>query len=556
MSLMVNMPVGVDDYKKLIEENYYFVDKTRFIMSLIDGHSDVTLITRPRRFGKTLTMSMLYYFFSNEDKASNRALFKDSYIGNADDKRYMQEQGKYPVIFLSLKDIEAGNFDDMTQQFSIVLSELYGRFRFLRDNLAEDEIAFFDKALNKSLSNVELQFSLKTLSKYLSNYYQEKVVILIDEYDAPIQHAYDAQETYYKEAIRFFKSLLGTTLKTNEYMKFSVMTGVLRIAKESIFSDLNNLDVCSVMEKKYSDVMGFTDEEVKKLLSDVGASDKYDEIKEWYDGYIFGNTAIYNPWSVIRYVSNGCETKPYWINTSANSIIKNMMQNLSSRRQDDLQTLLMGKEVSSLIHDGVIYEDIEKSDDEFFSMLLTTGYLTQDNYESGYREFYNLKIPNKEVGSVYRNEILDRMRNQREVRTEANLVRYMIEGDVLKFEEALSDFVLNYVSFFDAGTEGFYHGMMLGLLAVLNADYVTESNKESGYGRFDLALFPNNCNNSGVVLEFKNAEDESELENMAKEALAQIDTKAYITEFKKRTVKEIKKYGIAFCGKKVRVIGE
>jgi hypothetical protein len=547
-------PIGIDDFKKLIQDDYYFIDKSRFIMSLIDGHSDVTLITRPRRFGKTLTMSMLRYFFANDDVAANRKLFEKCEIGKPENKSYMSEQGKYPVVFLTLKDINALDYEGMLRQMALIIADLYGQYRFLLDIIEDDEKEFFNKALNNKLSKEEMQFSLKRLTDYLSRYYQEKVIVLIDEYDAPIQHAYDASVKYHKETINFMKGFMGAALKTNDKMKFAVLTGVLRIAKESIFSDLNNLDVCSLMSSKYNDVFGFTTDEVAAMLADYGMSERSDEVNEWYDGYLFGGEHIYNPWSVIQYISNNGDAQPYWINTSSNQIIKDMVIDLSGEWAELTENLLAGREVPAWIDEGIIYDDLTSDRDRFFTMMLTTGYLTIKSRTVPTENEYNLIIPNKEIAGIIRKEVLERMSTRRALQVERNLVDKMYSGNVAEFETALSDFILKYVSSFDASAEGFYHGMMLGILATSVSGADVKSEKESGYGRFDLAIIPKMADGTGVILEFKAADKEADLEKEAKKARKQIDDKKYEVELNGKGNGVVKKYGVAFCGKHIKVV--
>ena len=547
------MPIDIEDYKKLIEGNYYFIDKTGFIMSLIDGHSDVTLITRPRRFGKTLTMSMLKYFYANDDVAENRKLFEKCDIGLSDNKKYMAEQGKYPVLFLTFKDIKADNFDSMKKQFAMIISDIYGRNRDIMSVLADDEKEYYNKALRYELSDEELRFSLKRMTEYLYKYNKEKVVILIDEYDTPIQCAYDAREKYHHEAIDFVKGLLGAVLKTNDRMNFAILTGVLRIAKESIFSDLNNLDLCSVLSDKYSDVFGFNGKDIDKILYDYGLTDKKEEVIEWYDGYRFGSENIYNPWSVIKYIDNHCKVQAYWTNTGSYSILSESLGNEGFSMETSMEKLLNGDPVSAWIDEGIIYDEIGQSNNKLFTMLLTTGYLTPFGNDGSEQDECQLRIPNKEVASIFKRDVLERMSGNRSSVIENALIEKLLKGDAGELERALSDFILNYVSYFDASTEGFYHGMMLGILVCIFDTHKVKSNKESGYGRFDIALYPKRPDGVGVILEFKSSSSEKDLEKDAREALKQIDDKKYETELRQANVNTIYKYGISFCGKMIRV---
>ena len=546
------MPIGIDDFGQL-RQGYYFVDKTDFIRQLIDEHSAVTLLTRPRRFGKTLTMSMLNWFFSIDKEAESRHLF-DGLAIEAAGERYMAECGRHPVIFLTLKDTSALDWPSMQDYFQLYFSMLFLRYNYLmKSEKVQDGLKVrFQEIVQRKGSVSDLSYALSLLLEMLRQHYGRKVILLIDEYDAPIQQAWE--NGFYKECISFMKQLLGSALKGNENLDFAVMTGVLRVAKESIFSDLNNLDVCSVLSTRYDDVIGFTPAEVEKMADDRSMTDRLPEIRKWYDGYRFGQAEIYNPWSVINFFRNQ-EFDAYWVNTSANGILQALLEKADTERIEALQRLLDGGTVSVTLNERVIYENIWQDKSALYTLLLTTGYLTVASASKTRRNRYALCIPNAEIRDIYETEILNHLVHGLDTDTFDDLFDALFHGDGRNFSRQLQKILRNMVSAFDAANkESFYHGFMLGLTALLRgSDYVVESNRESGYGRFDLAIFPKEINKAGVIMEFKAAANEEELPEKAEEALAQIETRRYDTEFQKRGIKNVWKYGIAFCGKKVVV---
>ena len=549
------MPVGEDDFRQVREE-YYYVDKTDFIRKLIDGHAKATLITRPRRFGKTLSMSMLYYFFTNEHAEANRALFEGTRI-EAAGERYMSEQGSRPVVFLSLKDIKAPDFGRMLSGFEELTKNMYKKFRYLLEGevLFPEEKKVFQSILNMEANLRDLQYSLSNLLDYLSRCHQKKVLVLIDEYDAPIQSAWD--HGYYGEAIDFVRNYLSSVLKSNQNLDFAVLTGVLRIAKESIFSSLNNLEVASVAYGEYRDAMGFTYGEIQQLAADFQAEEKLAEIKLWYDGYNFEGQEIYNPWSVINYFKHGCRPGAYWVNTSGNSILREMLAHATSSQIKALTDLLHGRKIYATLDEGVIYDGIYRNSNALFSMLLTTGYLTMVDYPD-YAEGETrstMRIPNREISYLFKGEIMAYLESTSSDNTLLHsLTDSLLSGQAADFAEALSNYLRLLASFYDtAARESFYHGLVLGLLATLMPRFEVVSNRESGYGRFDIAIFPGPKQSVGALLEFKVADSEGELPERAKEALLQIKGNKYISEFEQRGVKEVWQYGIAFCGKKCHI---
>ena len=554
---MYSMPVGLDNFREMIAREYYFVDKTKFIKELLDSNAMVTLITRPRRFGKTLAMRMLQEFF--DINAAGRDTFKGLNISRAGEK-YMQHRGKYPVIFLQLKNVAAGDFEKSFAFLKAIIARLYREYAFLEESpaLTGDEKEYYVRVRRgrEHCTYDDLAMSLGNLTDMLYRHYGIRPIVLIDEYDAPIQHAWE--DGYYEDMIRFMRQFYSEVLKGNEALEFAVLTGVLRVAKESIFSGLNNLKVCSVLSGEYSDIFGFTGEEVAKMAVDLQQEDKLPEIKAWYDGYTFGGTEIYNPWSVIMYFDAGCKPAPYWVNTSGNGIVKQMFKFSGQEGADDLQSLMDGGSVFKQLREGVVYANIGDRIDDLYSILLMTGYLKCVGLmEKLYGEEAELRIPNKEIRSLFGREILENFIAAGSVSRLGRMLDAMVSGHGDIFESVLSGIVRNNVSYHDAANgESFYHGMMLGFCVLLKDTHIVQSNRESGYGRFDLALIPTDRRYYGVIMEFKRAADEGQLEEKALEALAQIEELSYIAEFQQRQIEKVWKYGIAFCGKKVCLRGQ
>ena len=551
------MPVGIEDFKDLVAGHYYFIDKTRFIKELIDTQGKVTLITRPRRFGKTLSLSMLQYFFTLENAEENRQLFAGLDIERAGEK-YMSQQGTRPVVFLTLKEVRAGKHDVMMDLLARVLQGLCMRYQYMlsSDRLSAEDKNNFRRLLELRGSEADLRLSLCSLMQWLEAVHGQKPVLLLDEYDAPILSAWE--NGYYRECIDFMRGFLGSALKTNPALGFAVLTGITRISKESIFSGLNNLDVCGVLTELYNDAMGFTQEEAAKLMADCGAADKVAELAKWYDGYRFGQAEIYNPWSVINFVRHGCEFRPYWLNTSGNSILKDLLTKVDRRRQKELEGLLHGIGVESPVMEEVVYSDLTDSRDALFMMLMTAGYLkpVKTWKDEDCADWALLQIPNLEVRMAYRKEILGHIVPSQGESLLRDMLRAMTTGDTEEFSECLSCILRDFVSYHDtAQPESFYHGLMLGFSVLLDGKYQVKSNRESGYGRFDLAFFPLRPGTPGVILELKAAGSEEELEERAKEALQQIAEKEYCAELSRQGASDIWRYGIAFHGKKVCMTG-
>lgn len=552
------MPVGVEDFGDLIRKGYYFVDKTRFLKELMDRRTPVTLITRPRRFGKTLTLSMLRYFFDKENAEENRKLFRGLDIERAGEN-YMREQGTRPVVFLTLKEVQAREYSVMMDLLRRIMQGLYQRFPYLlaSDRLTEENKEAFQKVMDLCGNEADLRLSLSSLMQWLEKHHGRKPVLLLDEYDVPILSAWE--NDYYEECIGFMRGFLGAALKTNPSLGIAVLTGVTRVSKESIFSGLNNLRVCSVLSHAYADIFGFTREEAAKLMEECGVGDKLPELKQWYDGYQFGSTEIYNPWSVVCYIDEGCVFRPYWLNVSGNSILHVLLEHVDEDRRKDLDGLMKDVPMEAIIDEGVVYANIRENSNALYMMMLTTGYLKaiESSWDSSGRElpYCKLLIPNREIRMIYRKEILGWMATRSDSVQLRRMLQAMVSGDGETFQNRLEKILSGIVSYHDAARnpENFYHGLMLGFSVLMSGTYRVESNRESGYGRFDIAFFPLASNAPGVLLELKSAKSEEELEEKAMEALRQIEEKSYITELSRQGVKDVWKYGIAFYGKRIAI---
>ncbi len=547
------IPIGIDDFSEVRTRDYYFVDKTAEIARILDHPAKVTLFTRPRRFGKTMMLSMVKYFLEINHAEEHRKLFDGLEI--AKEKETMAQQGTCPVLSLELKDWQFDTWEDMRERIPEMMSELFRAHRYVIDETSDPfDVKDFDQFIAGEKKIEQCKMALAFLLRLMEAHYRKKVVLLIDEYDAPVQYAWECG--YYKDAIRFFRRFLSAALKTNPSLDFAILTGVLRIAKETIFSGLNNLQVDSLLSTTFPTLMGFTRAEVQKMTEDLGHPDKMLEIQSWYDGYRIDGHEIYNPWSVLKYFKQGCVAGAYWVNTSGNSILRKMMQYASEAFLDSLQTLLQGGAVSAWARDGVIYEEIYQRPNDLYTMLLTTGYLTCASVE-----YTNLGvqakfiIPNQEILSLFQTEVIERFHVENFAMAAPELVKAFVSGDVEHVQAKLAMYLEILASAFDAAAkESFYHGFVLGLTALLVPEYEVRSNRESGYGRYDIAAFPKGTARNGMMLEFKTAESEENLEAKAEEALAQIAEKDYLAEFRARAVAEVYTYGIAFYGKHVKVL--
>ena len=543
------VPVGIEDFERIINEDYYYVDKTILIEELLINRAPVTLFTRPRRFGKTLNMSMIKSFFDIKNKEENKKLFENLKISNSE---YMSEQGKYPVIFISLKDLKGNSWKENFILIKKYIKNIYMEFYNLKDKLNPIFKNDFEKIVMEK-EDADWLYALKNLSNYLYEYYGEKAIILIDEYDAPIINAFD--KGYYNEAINFFQTFYSSALKTNNSLKYGILTGITRIIKEGIFSGLNNLKVDTILNKKYSEYFGLLESEVIEMLDYFGMKYKIEEVKEWYNGYIFGESEVYNPWSIVNYIDNR-EIKAYWANVSGNTLLENMLNHAGESVYEDLKRFTDGESIEKYISDGTTIKSLLSNDDEIWQLLLYSGYLTKDEKQEKESDsnVYNLKIPNKEIRKYFGNMFLNRFFGT-EVKTNI-LIKALEGGDIKKFEETLGEIMINMLSHFDLDKEmeKIYQVFMIGLVGFLMGKYEIISNDESGYGRYDLAMIPIKSNEKAYLMEFKISKTKKGMEESAEKALKQIDEKKYDTKLKARGIKNILKIGIAFYGKEVKVV--
>ena len=553
----LNLPVGISDYVRAQSE-YYYVDKTLMIKEFLDRKPLVSLFTRPRRFGKTLNMDMLRVFFEISDDDTSR-YFKDKAIWKCGEK-YRSHQGKYPVIFLTFKDVKFDSWKFTLAKIGELLQEEFGRHIKLSksDKLEDYELDYFKKILNGTANEVELASSLQRLSKMLTKHYGKAPIIIIDEYDTPIQEGYS--KDFYDEIVGFMRIFFSGAFKDNKNLSYGFLTGIVRIAQESIFSGLNNLIVNSVMDKEYNEYFGFTDSEVHEMLEYYESVSKEKELKDWYDGYLFGGKEIYNPWSVINYISKGCQPQAYWVNTGKNEILKDVLKVATDDIIEKLYALLQGKKIIARIDQNVVYSSLAEEPENIYSLLLVAGYLKSEKEELQADGSYlcEVVIPNREILAVYKNEILSYLLQVGAItRTTANMIaESLYEKDFKKLQKAITEYMDKSISFYDAGAEGFYHGLVLGLVALMDNQYKVKSNRESGDGRYDIGLIPKKKMYPGIIMElkWKSGLDEDALLKLSEEALNQIDDKRYDFEMKEDGVQDILKLGVAFSGKKVKII--
>lgn len=535
------LPIGISDFKTVIEENYYYADKTDMIGDILDDRAMVTLFTRPRRFGKTLNMSMMKYFFGIENTEENKKLFDGLSISN---KEYMKEQGQYPVIFISFRNIEEENWEDCYFEIKNIISRTYNEFEFLRGTLNQSELAEFDSIWLKK-EKADWKGSLKNLTRYLYKYYdRKKVVVLIDEYDTPIIQSY--QEKYYKKLISFFKRFYGDVMKDNEYLQFGIMTGILRIAKEGIFSGSNNLKVNTIFSEKYSEYYGLTEEEVLEAVKYYDMEYEMQDIRKWYDGYQFGKSEVYNPWSIINFL-NERELKAYWIGVSGNSMINDLLSKGDRHIVENLEKLFNEEIIYKVVRD---YTEYKFDSSDIWELLLYSGYLTIAGEKQG--EEYPLRLPNKEIQSFFRKIFIEKFIGNYD--KFLHIIRNLKDGKIEEFAEGLEEEILSSLSYFDTGRdEKYYKIFLIGIFITLSNDYIRLSERETGTGRADLILEPKNKENPAYIFEFKVAEDEKELENYAVEGFYQIKEKKYDVELKNRGINEIIYVGLAFHRKELKM---
>ena len=541
-----SLPIGVSDFK-LATTGYYYVDKTLMIRDFLDKKPMVSLFTRPRRFGKTLNMDMLRVFFekTNDDTS---VYFKDKQIWQCGDY-YTKHQGQYPVIFLTFKDVKSMTWEETFQKIRRLIS-----LEFIRHNELETSsvLTAYEKEQYHLLAGdsgdeVDCQMGLQLLSLLLHKHYGRECIIIIDEYDTPIQQGHTCN--FYPEIVNFMRNFFSGGLKDNPHLAFGFLTGILRVAKESIFSGMNNLKTYSILDDGYSSYFGFTEKEVKDMLRYYGKDDKYNELSEWYDGYRFGNTEIFNPWSVINYISDNCFPKAFWQSTGSNEIIGEIIQTATPEITKDLYKLLCGEKIAAYIDTGVIYPEVQNNPYSIYSFLLVAGYLKVANIypQSDGNFMCDVAIPNKEITFVYEKEVLNRT-NQNSLAI--SISQAIFSKDTQKLQALLEDFMVKSISSIDGANEGFYHGVMLGLCAILGNRYKIRSNRESGLGRFDIQLMPLTKGMPGFIFEFKHTKDEhTDLSALADSALQQIEAKKYDTELRDNGVNSIISIGIAFRGK-------
>ena len=548
-----SLPIGISDFRNAVT-NYYYVDKTLLIRDFLDRKVQVSLFTRPRRFGKTLNMDMLRVFFESSDEDTS-VFFQDKAIWRCG-QSYTQHQGRYPVIYLSFKDVKYSTWENAMTNISGLISMEYDRHRYLLDSesCSEAEKRYFRSVVNREASEVDLADSLKVLSRMLAAHHGTPAIIMIDEYDTPIQEGYLAG--YYAQVIEFIRNLFSGGFKDNPNLIFGFLTGILRGAKESIFSGMNNLKVYSITDKLYSGYFGFTKEEVRQLLSYYEAVDKFNEVCDWYDGYLFGNQEIFNPWSVINYIAEECVAKPFWQSTGSNDIIGEIISASSTEIGENLLRLMKGESVTTYVDTSVIYPEIKAKPSSVYSFLLTTGYLriTKLYPETDGELLCEVSIPNREISRVYVSEIINRFPLGGIEPAAVGIQQAIYRKDFQKLQKLLEDYVLQTVSSFDPSSEGFYQGFMIGICAIFNNRYYVRSNRESGFGRFDIQLEPINSELPGFIFELKfDRNNDADLNVLLEEATKQIEARRYDVDMQSRGVKEIIRLSIAFAGKRVKI---
>ena len=547
------LPVGISDYR-LASSSYYYIDKTMMIKDFIDERPMVSLFTRPRRFGKTLNMDMLRVFFEKTDSDTS-VYFKDKKIW-ACGEQYRAYQGKYPVIYVTFKDVKCESWEST---YDLICQILRNEVQRHSELLNSDRISAYDKKYLESIlsgtaSEIDMAMTFMNLSRMLDAHYDKAPIIIIDEYDTPIQQGHTLG--YYDKVISFMRNLFSGGLKDNKHLSFGFLTGILRVAKESIFSGLNNLVINSVLDNKYSAYFGFTPDEVREMARYYGVSEKYDEICEWYDGYRFGNSEIFNPWSVINYFNNECKPKAFWLSTGSNDIIGEIITQADQDIYDKLTSLVSGNTIVSYIDTSVTYPQIKQNPSAIYSFLLVAGYLNAVKAESSYGIDYmcELALPNKEITFVYSKEILQKLDHIIPQSIAISVQEAIYSGDSKRIQTLIHNLLLQSASSFDTVGENFYHGFMLGLCVMLSGSYTT-SNRESGEGRYDIQLLPRDAKLPGILIELKAEKNcsEDELKKLSETALQQINDRKYDTEMTSMGITAIHKYGVAFSGKSVEV---
>lgn len=555
------IPIGIEFYKQMIDKHYYYVDKTMMIKELLDHPASVSLFTRPRRFGKTLTLNMLKTFFEDErdlqgNKIDNSQYFKGKKIARCGEK-YLQKMGQYPVISLSLKSVKQPDFEMAYESLQNEILREFRRHRYVcnEDILSEDEIERYKRMISNTVTAAESTSAIAILSECLKKYHQKNVIILIDEYDVPLENANFAN--FYDQMAAFIRSLFESALKTNENLEFAVITGCLQISKESIFTGLNNLKIISILRNDYAEYFGFTPKEVHRMLEDYGLADCEEEVQNWYNGYLFGETEVYNPWSVINYIDeNRTKTKifprPYWSNTSSNSIVKDLIENADLNTKKEVESLIAGGTIEKPIHEDVTYEDIYDSQDNLWNFLFFTGYLKKisERMEDDIL-YFKMRIPNVEVRLIYRTTVLAWFGREVKKLELSSLVQAIEEGDCAVFGEFLSAQLLETISFFDY-SENYYHGFLVGMLKAIGK-YEVLSNRESGNGRPDIIMKSPSLRGKAFIMELKVAPSFQKMDIISEEAVCQAVEKNYLVEIEKEGYSDITVYGICFYKKECLV---
>ena len=551
------LPVGISDYR-VASTQYYYVDKTLLIRDFLDERPMVSLFTRPRRFGKTLNMDMLKTFFEISDEDTS-VYFRDKAIWRAG-KAYRDYQGRYPVVCVTFKDIKCETWAETLEKLAEVIGGEYVRHEALltSDRCSAVDKAYFRRVMERTASATELTSAFMTLTKMLHEHYRVAPVMIIDEYDTPIQQGHT--KGFYDQVILFMRNLFSGGLKDNSHLSFGFMTGILRVAKESIFSGLNNLTINSILDEKYSDYFGFTPDEVRDMAAYYGADDRYDEICAWYDGYRFGPTEIFNPWSVINYFRNDCRPGAYWQSTGSNEIIGEVLSQAGPEIYERLRTILEGEAFLTYIDTDVIYPEIRRNPSSVYSFLLVAGYLKTVSADPAFGNgmMCRVALPNREIAFVYKKEILDQLTGIVPPSLAVSIQEALFSGDGGTLRDSIRSLLLESASAFDTAGESFYQGLVLGLCAMMDSRYLVRSNRESGEGRYDIALIPTTNGLPGILIELKSAgkNDRVDLRQLAGAALAQIRDRQYETEMTARGVTTVYRYGVAFRGKEVAVAAE
>ncbi len=559
---MIKLPVGYDNFRKILDNKLDFVDKSLFIKDVMDDHTtEIALITRPRRFGKTLNLSMLQHFLAAEVHGQKTTeLFNHLKIGQINDGGYLKYQGKYPVIFISFKDIKDTDFVTAYNKMRELIISIYDEHNYLAlsDRLSNNQRQLYQLIMTRQADRSQLQNSLQILCTCLYQHYNVKPWLLIDEYDTPIQSSY--LHGYYDEMINFMRGMFGAALKTNPYLEKAVITGILRIAKESLFSGLNNLKVYSVLDERYGQYFGFTEDEMSALLVQADLMSHADEIKKWYNGYLFGQTIVYNPWSVVNCLNDGGKLKPYWLNTSDNALIKSLLAQADTDTKFKLESLVRGQSIETIVDEYVAFTHFAENPGALWSLLLSSGYLKALFCEpSGSNLKCSLLPPNYEVGMIYSELVKEWISGRIGYDQYDYFIGTLLKGNMEDFAEMLKKYLVETISVFDVSgknPEKFYHGLVLGIISSTMKTHTIKSNRESGYGRYDVMIIPKDLTNAqavSLILEFKVAKEGEELKASAHEALQQIEKRHYEAELKQAGITKIIKAGLAFSGKKVVV---